>query len=74
MLRSFGEGRMFFTAVFHPDDDKQNVVLAGCADKKIHQWDADTGDLVQVMPCPGMRNKIKFSSPTAYRTQPQGNA
>lgn len=48
MLRSFGEGRMFFTAVFHPDDDKQNVVLAGCADKKIHQWDADTGDLVQV--------------------------
>ena len=48
MLRSFGEGRMFFTAVFHPDDDKQNVVLAGCADKKVHQWDADTGDLVQV--------------------------
>lgn len=47
MLRSFGEGRMFFTAVFHPDDDKQNVILAGCADKKIHQWDADTGDLVQ---------------------------
>lgn len=22
--------------------------MAGCGDKKIYQWDADTGDLVQV--------------------------
>lgn len=48
MLRSFGEGKMFFTARFHPSDDKQNVIMGGCADKKIHQWDSDTGDLVQV--------------------------
>ena len=48
MIRSFGEGKMFYCAVFHPDDDKQNVVLAGCGDKKVYQWDADTGDLVQV--------------------------
>jgi hypothetical protein len=33
---------------FHPDDDKQNVIMAGCGDKKIYQWDSDTGDLVQV--------------------------
>jgi WD40 repeat protein len=39
---------MFFCARFHPDDDKQNVIMGGCADKKIHQWDSDTGDLVQV--------------------------
>lgn len=48
MLRSFGEGKMFYCARFHPEDDKQNVILAGCADKKIHQWDSDTGDLEQV--------------------------
>lgn len=48
VLRSFGEGKMFFTARFHPADDKQNVIMGGCADKKIHQWDSDTGDTVQV--------------------------
>ncbi|CAK0783096.1 hypothetical protein CVIRNUC_006291 [Coccomyxa viridis] len=47
VLQSFGEGKMFFTARFHPDDDKQNVIMAGCGDKKIYQWDSDTGDLVQ---------------------------
>ena len=48
MIRSFGEGKMFFCSVFHPDDNKQNVIMAGCGDKKVYQWDADTGDLVQV--------------------------
>ena len=28
--------------------DQQNVLMAGTADKKIVQWDMDTGDLVQV--------------------------
>jgi len=37
-------------ARFHPDDDKQNVIMAGCGDKKVYQWDSDTGDLVQVRP------------------------
>lgn len=48
VIRSVGEGKMFFTAKFHPDDDKQNVLMAGCQDKKVYQWDMNTGDLVQV--------------------------
>ncbi len=50
MLKTFGEGKMYFVAKFHPDPDKQNVLMAGCSDKKIYQWDMDTGDLVQVDP------------------------
>ena len=37
---------MFYVAKFHPE--QQNVMLAGCGDKKIYQWDMDSGDLVQV--------------------------
>ncbi|KAI9024764.1 WD40-repeat-containing domain protein [Hyaloraphidium curvatum] len=32
---------------FNPDADKQNIFLAGCADKKIYQFDTNTGDIVQ---------------------------
>ena len=35
VIRTFGEGKMFFTAKFHPNDDKQNVLMAGCQDKKV---------------------------------------
>ena len=35
VLRTFGEGKMFFVAKFHPNDDKQNVLMAGCQDKKV---------------------------------------
>lgn len=48
VIRTIGEGKMFFTAKFHPDDGKQNVLMAGCQDKKVYQWDMNTGDLVQV--------------------------
>jgi len=34
-IRTFGEGKMFFVAKFHPNDDKQNVLVAGCQDKKV---------------------------------------
>ena len=47
MIRSFGEGKMFYCSVLHPDPAKQNVLMAGCQDKKVYQWDMDTGDLVQ---------------------------
>lgn len=47
VLRTFNTGKMYYVAKLHPDDDKQNVLMAGCADKKIYQWDLDTGDLVQ---------------------------
>ena len=32
---------------FNPDADKQNWFLAGCADKKIYQFDINSGDVVQ---------------------------
>ncbi|KAK9851127.1 hypothetical protein WJX84_004948 [Apatococcus fuscideae] len=47
VITTLGEGKMWFVAKFHPDADKQNVVLAGCSDKKVYQWDMNTGDLVQ---------------------------
>jgi pre-mRNA-processing factor 17 len=43
-----GSRAMFYCSVFHPDPDKQDVVLAGCGDKKIYQWDVRTGEAVQV--------------------------
>jgi pre-mRNA-processing factor 17 len=43
-----GSKAMFYCSVFHPDPDKQDVILAGCGDKKIYQWDARTGEAVQV--------------------------
>ena len=39
-IKTFGEGKMFFTAKFHPNDDKQNVLMAGCQDKKVSQYSA----------------------------------
>jgi hypothetical protein len=48
VISSFGDGKMFYVAKLHPDEDKQNVLMAGCADKKVYQWDMNTGDLVQV--------------------------
>ena len=47
VITSLGAGKMFFAAKFHPDDSKQNVVMGGCQDKKVYQWDSNTGDLVQ---------------------------
>ena len=47
VIRTFGEGKMFFTAKFHPDPAKGNVLMAGAQDKKVYQWDMDSGDLVQ---------------------------
>ena len=31
----------------HPHADKQNVLLVGCSDKKVVQWDLNTGDMTQ---------------------------
>ncbi|KAK2075528.1 hypothetical protein QBZ16_001636 [Prototheca wickerhamii] len=47
VLGKYGEGKMAYTVRFHPDEDKQNVLMAGTADKKIIQIDTDTGDVVQ---------------------------
>lgn len=45
VISSFGEGKMSYCVRFKPD--QQNVLMAGTHDKKILQWDMDTGDLVQ---------------------------
>ena len=56
---------------FHPDDDKQNVIMAGCGDKKIYQWDSDTGDLVQVgltpVHCSQLCSKLSCLTPALCR-------
>jgi hypothetical protein len=40
--------QVFYCVTLHPDEGKQNVLMAGCSDKKIYQFDIDTGDTVQV--------------------------
>ena len=47
---------MYYTAKLHPNPDQQNMLFAGCADKKVYQWDANSGDLVQVR----ARVRVKF--------------
>jgi WD40 repeat protein len=58
-IRTFGEGKMFFVAKFHPNDDKQNVLMAGCQDKKVNPpppphthtfaaWEAGSKSILQV--------------------------
>ncbi len=36
-LKRFGNGKIPYVIRFHPDDDKQNIFLAGMSDKKIIQ-------------------------------------
>jgi hypothetical protein len=38
--------QVYYCVTLHPE--KQSTLLAGCNDKKIYQWDMDSGDLVQV--------------------------
>ena len=59
VISTLGEGKMYYTAKLHPNTDKQNMLFAGCADKKVYQWDANSGDLVQVN-----RTRTLTSSPT----------
>ncbi|CAI5932837.1 unnamed protein product [Closterium sp. NIES-65] len=36
---TFSTGKIPYVVKLHPDDDKQNILLAGMSDKKIMQWD-----------------------------------
>uniref|UniRef100_A0A061R092 Pre-mRNA-processing factor 17 n=1 Tax=Tetraselmis sp. GSL018 TaxID=582737 RepID=A0A061R092_9CHLO len=47
VLGTYNTGKMAYVAKFHSEDDKQNVMMAGCSDKKIYQFDLDTGDVIQ---------------------------
>ncbi|KAI9496100.1 WD40-repeat-containing domain protein [Zychaea mexicana] len=46
-IRSFSTGKVPYCVTFNPDEDKQNIFLAGCSDKKIVQFDADSGEITQ---------------------------
>lgn len=43
IINTFTTGRVPYVVKLHPEDDKQNVLLAGMSDKKIVQWDMNTG-------------------------------
>ncbi|GBF94057.1 acetohydroxy acid isomeroreductase [Raphidocelis subcapitata] len=49
VVRTLNNGKQHYCGVFHPDADKQNVLMTGCQDKKIYQWDLETGDCLQGM-------------------------
>jgi hypothetical protein len=48
VITTLNTGKLYYCGVFHPEADKQNVLMAGCADKKIYQFDFNTGDVEQV--------------------------
>lgn len=48
VIRTIRHNTMFYCATLHPDPAKQNVLLAGAADKRVYQFDLATGDMVQV--------------------------
>ena len=48
VLRTLDNGKQHYCGTFHPDAGKGNVLMTGCQDKKVYQWDLDTGDVLQV--------------------------
>lgn len=47
VISTFSTGKVPYVVKLNPDDDKQNVLLAGMSDKKIVQWDMNTGEITQ---------------------------
>ena len=47
VIRSFTNRRTPFCVKFHPAEDKQNIFLAGCSNKKILQFDTNSKEIVQ---------------------------
>ncbi|KAL9226328.1 hypothetical protein vseg_002156 [Gypsophila vaccaria] len=47
VISSFSTGKVPYVVKLNPDDDKQDVLLAGMSDKKIVQWDMKTGQITQ---------------------------
>ncbi|OIV90629.1 hypothetical protein TanjilG_01710 [Lupinus angustifolius] len=47
VISTFTTGKIPYVVKLNPDDDKQNVLLAGMSDKKIVQWDMNTGQITQ---------------------------
>ncbi|KAI8816962.1 WD40-repeat-containing domain protein [Fimicolochytrium jonesii] len=46
-ISSYTTKRIPYCVRFNPDADKQHLFLTGCADKKIYQFDANSGEVVQ---------------------------
>ncbi|OMO66713.1 hypothetical protein CCACVL1_21018 [Corchorus capsularis] len=47
VISTFSTGKIPYVVKLNPDEDKQNVLLAGMSDKKIVQWDINTGQITQ---------------------------
>ncbi|CAI9105830.1 OLC1v1004845C1 [Oldenlandia corymbosa var. corymbosa] len=47
VISTFSTGKIPYVVRLNPDEDKQNVLLAGMSDKKIVQWDMNTGQITQ---------------------------
>lgn len=47
VISTFSTGKIPYVVKLHPDEDKQNVLLAGMSDKKIVQWDMNSGEITQ---------------------------
>ncbi|KAK2462005.1 hypothetical protein APHAL10511_006468 [Amanita phalloides] len=46
-IQRFGNGKIPYVVRFHPDEDKQHIFLAGMSDKKIIQYDINSGEITQ---------------------------
>ncbi|KAG7452313.1 pre-mRNA splicing factor [Guyanagaster necrorhizus] len=46
-IKRFSNGKIPYVVKFHPDEDKQNIFLAGMSDKKIIQYDINSGEITQ---------------------------
>jgi pre-mRNA-processing factor 17 len=47
VISTFSTGKIPYVVKLNPDEDKQNVLMAGMSDKKIVQWDMNTGQITQ---------------------------
>ncbi|KAG9154801.1 hypothetical protein Leryth_020078 [Lithospermum erythrorhizon] len=47
VISTFSTGKIPYVVRLNPDDDKQNILLAGMSDKKIVQWDMNSGQITQ---------------------------
>ncbi|ONK64496.1 uncharacterized protein A4U43_C07F26680 [Asparagus officinalis] len=47
VLSTFSTGKIPYVVKLNPDEDKQHILLAGMSDKKIVQWDMNSGEITQ---------------------------
>ncbi|XP_008806605.2 pre-mRNA-processing factor 17-like isoform X2 [Phoenix dactylifera] len=47
VISTFSTGKTPYVVKLNPDEDKQSILLAGMSDKKIVQWDMNSGEITQ---------------------------